>query len=104
MKQKKYSREVERELKQLSHLASERFEANQLKSAISTLMLWQKRKIDTRKAIGDVRSIISSHYDLSDSNYEVSVAHAISTGLLNRKDISDQAWEAIDFFLTLADI
>ena len=106
MNERRYTQAVRRELNHLVELASGRESESRLREISTLLNRWKKGNMASTDALAEISHLSgSSPVTWSDgADPGEPVAHAVATGLLDRKDLSDSAWKAIEFLITLAGI
>lgn len=106
MSSRRYSDEVKRELGELILIAAERMEIDTLKSMARVISRWKRDRITPSDALDEIRRLAASR-DMpwtKEADPGVPVAHALSRGILDRSDLSDQAWLSIEYLAALAEI
>ena len=106
MSERRYTQAVRRELSRLVELAAARESESRLKEISSLVNRWKKGSTASSDALIEISRLSgSSPVTWSDgADPGVPVAHAVAVGFLDRKDISDSAWKAIEILITLAGI
>lgn len=106
MSDQRYSAEVKDELDQLALIASQRIKINTLKTIFRVINRWKRDKITPSDAFDEIRRLAALR-DLPwarEADPGVPVAHALSQGILERGDLSEQAWLSIEYLVVLAEI
>ncbi len=106
MSERRYTQTVRRELSHLVELAAARESESRLREISTLLNRWKKGNMASSDALAEISRLSgASPVTWSDgADPGVPVAHAVVTGILDRKDLSDSAWKAIEFLITLAGI
>lgn len=106
MSQKKYENDVYHELRSLILKAETNEKESRLRSISTVVNRWKKGAQDAYSTLSEIHRL-SGTPSISwreGADPGVAVAHAFTTGLLKRQDISDKTWKAIEVFVTLVEI
>lgn len=106
MSQRPYSADVEKELLRLTRLSSIRLEEYHLNSIAAVISRWQKDAISVKDALAEIRKFVLFKKPewAEGADLGVPVAQALADGVLTRADLSDEAWSAIEYLVTLVEI
>lgn len=106
MNDRSYTKAIERELIRVAKLVSDRQREARLKDISSAVSAWKKKRLSADNALNEVRRIVQAvpppWSDQADPG--VPVAQGISEGLVTRKDLSPQAWKAIEVLIAVAEV
>jgi hypothetical protein len=103
---RKYDNEIDIELKNLILKAETKEMESRLRSVSTAVNRWKKGSQDALSTLSEVKRLAGSPSIswAEGADPGVAVAHALNSGLLEKTDISEKTWKAIEVLVTLVEI
>ncbi|MCG8453811.1 MAG: hypothetical protein MI717_11590 [Spirochaetales bacterium] len=101
------SPEVEKELRELAERGGEGHLVQRLEAISQEIKAWEKsKKKDSQQTFQAIQKCMLEHSSRwkPDANPANPVAQAVVAGVLTKEDMSQEAWEAVSFLVTLASL
>ena len=105
MKKLLYTDKVRKELTELISLASERQAKNKVREISGIITKGKKENKPYLSVLSEIRKTTDSP-DFGNGGKDISflISEAVNMGLLSKGDFSPEAWDSVDFLITIAEI